>query len=91
MGQEIEWLTQADDYVCKISQETQDIAKDELREDKNTRDQALDQVRHWIKMNPRIENCRLGKRNFIVGNKFFALLTFSDTCIKCWGFAWKYL
>lgn len=56
----IEWVTPADAYKCKLSSETQKIAKDELREDKNTRDQALQQMRDWIKMNPRIENSRLG-------------------------------
>lgn len=56
----IEWVTEPDNYVCKLSQDTQKLAKDELREDKNTRDQALDQMRNWIKLNPRIENCRLG-------------------------------
>lgn len=55
----IEWVTVADDYKCKLSSETQKIAKNELREDKNTRDQALQQMRDWIKMNPRIENSRL--------------------------------
>lgn len=56
----IKWVTEADKYVCKLSKETQKLAKDELREDKNTRDQALQQMRDWIKMNPRIENSRLG-------------------------------
>ncbi|XP_063987303.1 alpha-tocopherol transfer protein-like [Diachasmimorpha longicaudata] len=55
----IEWVTEADDYVCPLSEETQKIAKDELREDKNTRDQALEQMRNWIKLNARIENSRL--------------------------------
>lgn len=57
----IEWAVDEDNYECTLSEETQKIAKDELREDKNTRDQALEQMRNWIKMNPRIENCRLGK------------------------------
>lgn len=58
------WVTEPDDYECKLSEETQKIAKDELREDKNTRDQALEQVRNWIKMNVRIENCRMGASIF---------------------------
>lgn len=57
----VEWVVDEDDYECTLSEETQKIAKDELREDKNTRDQALEQMRNWIKMNPRIQNCRLGK------------------------------
>lgn len=57
----IEWATDEDNYECTLSAETQKIAKDELREDKNTRDQALEQMRNWIKMNPRIQNSRLGE------------------------------
>ncbi|KAG7211217.1 hypothetical protein KM043_010533 [Ampulex compressa] len=58
MGAE-KWVTEEDAYECPLSEETQKIAKEELREDKNTRDQALEQIRNWIKMNPRIQNCRL--------------------------------
>ncbi|KAK0180860.1 hypothetical protein PV327_003197 [Microctonus hyperodae] len=58
----IEWVTESDEYVCELPKETQDAAKEELREDKNTRDQALEQMRNWIKMNPRIENSRLDAR-----------------------------
>lgn len=57
----IEWATDEDNYECPLSSETQKMAKEELREDKNTRDQALEQMRDWIKMNPRIQNCRLGE------------------------------
>ncbi|XP_050448224.1 alpha-tocopherol transfer protein-like [Cataglyphis hispanica] len=58
----VEWVVDEDEYVCTLSEETQKIAKEELREDKNTRDQALEQMRNWIKMNPRIQNCRLDAR-----------------------------
>lgn len=61
MGAPIEWVTDEDEYECILSEDTRKMAKDELREDKNTRDQALEQMRNWIKMNPRIQNCRLGK------------------------------
>jgi len=57
----VEWVVDEDNYECTLSTETQKMAKMELREDKNTRDQALEQMRNWIKMNPRIENCRLGE------------------------------
>ena len=57
----VEWVTEEDKYKCPLSEETQKIAKDELREDKNTRDQALEQIRNWIKLNPRIENSRMGE------------------------------
>lgn len=58
----IEWVTEGDNYECSLPKETQKLAKEELREDKNTRDQALEQIRNWIKLNPRIQNCRLGER-----------------------------
>ncbi|KAJ8682093.1 hypothetical protein QAD02_017885 [Eretmocerus hayati] len=54
-----EWVTEEDKYECPLSEDTQKMAKEELREDKNTRDQALDQIRSWIKQNPRIENSRM--------------------------------
>lgn len=57
----IEWVSEEDNYECTLPEETQQMAKDELREDKNTRDQALKQMRDWIKMNPRIKNSRLGE------------------------------
>lgn len=57
----VEWVTPEDNYVCPLSRETQELAKQELREDKNSVEQALKQIRDWIKLNPRIENCRLGK------------------------------
>ncbi|XP_071649662.1 alpha-tocopherol transfer protein-like [Temnothorax longispinosus] len=58
----VEWAVDEDNYECTLSSETQKIAKEELREDKNTRDQALEQMRNWIRMNPRIQNCRLDAR-----------------------------
>lgn len=57
----VKWVTEADNYEFKLDADLQKLAKDELREDKNTRDQALEQMRNWIKLNPRIENSRLGK------------------------------
>lgn len=46
-------------YKCPLSVETIQIAKDELREDEVTREQALEILRSWIERNPRIENCRM--------------------------------
>lgn len=57
----VEWVADEDNYECTLSAETQKMAKDELRENKNTRDQALEQMRNWIKMNPRIQSSRLGE------------------------------
>lgn len=55
------WLTEPDEYVCTLPEETQRIAREELREDESTRTQALASMRHWIMNNPRIVNCRLGR------------------------------
>ncbi|CAH1119894.1 unnamed protein product [Phaedon cochleariae] len=54
-----EWVTEADEYVCQLSAETQAIAKEELREDENSRRTALASMREWIKQNPKIRNCRM--------------------------------
>lgn len=54
------WVSDVDVYVCKLSADTQKIAKEELREDEDTRTQALASLRDWIKQNPRVANCRLG-------------------------------
>lgn len=56
------WVTEPDDYVCALSSDTQEIAKRELREDENIRQQALESMRNWITKNPRIENCRLDSK-----------------------------
>lgn len=58
---ERKWVTEADEYVCTLSEETQAIAKEELREDRCSRDSALASMRDWIIQNPKILNCRLGK------------------------------
>lgn len=73
---EIKWVTEPDDYECTLSEETQAIAKEELREDKNTRDQALASIREWIMQNPKILNCRLDARfllRFLRFKKFSVL------------------
>ncbi|KAB0792679.1 hypothetical protein PPYR_14638 [Photinus pyralis] len=62
---ERKWVSEADEYVCALSEDTQKIAKDTLGEDKNVRDQALESMRHWITHNPRILNCRLDS-NFLL-------------------------
>lgn len=59
----VEWVTEPDVYECKLSEDTQKMAKEELREDKSTRDQAIEQLRNWIKLNPRIKSTRSGKKS----------------------------
>lgn len=71
---ERKWLTEPDEYVCTLSAETQQIAKDELREDNFTRNQALEAMRTWIVNNPRISNCRLGDINIKI--TYFNTLNF---------------
>ncbi|XP_066594764.1 clavesin-2 isoform X2 [Prorops nasuta] len=46
------------DYKCELSENTLKTAKVELREDENTREQALEQFRHWILKHPAIKSCR---------------------------------
>jgi hypothetical protein len=55
------WVTEPDEYVCTLSEELQTMAEEELREDKHSRQTALASMREWIKQNPRIKNCRMGK------------------------------
>jgi hypothetical protein len=47
-----------DTYECTLSPELQKMAKDELREDENTRNQSLAQFREWIAKHPHIKRCR---------------------------------
>lgn len=37
------------------------VAKTELREDKKTREQCLEQFKEWIRKNPDIQNCLTGR------------------------------
>ncbi|XP_015586941.1 clavesin-2 isoform X2 [Cephus cinctus] len=45
-------------YECGLSNEAQVAARTELREDEKTREQALEQFRHWIQKHPTIRKCR---------------------------------
>ncbi|XP_018576771.1 alpha-tocopherol transfer protein-like [Anoplophora glabripennis] len=60
-----EWVTDPDEYVCTLSDETQTIAKNELREDEHIRRSALASMREWIMQNSRIKNCRMDS-NFLL-------------------------
>ncbi|XP_022920243.1 alpha-tocopherol transfer protein-like [Onthophagus taurus] len=62
---EVKWVTEPNDYICTLPKETQDLAKEELREDDNARRQALESMREWIRMNPKILNSRLDA-NFLL-------------------------
>ncbi|XP_018373844.1 PREDICTED: clavesin-1-like [Trachymyrmex cornetzi] len=47
-----------DEYKSTLDADTLETARLELREDDNTRDQALKQFRHWIEKHPTIKKCR---------------------------------
>ncbi|KAK9891932.1 hypothetical protein WA026_017415 [Henosepilachna vigintioctopunctata] len=55
---EREWIQEEDNYVSPLSEETQRIAMEELREDEHSRKTALASMREWIKQNPKIKYCR---------------------------------
>jgi hypothetical protein len=73
-----QWVYGPDKYECKLPQETQLVALKELRETKHARDDALEQMRDWIRKNPRIANCRLGKYNPWIT----CLVVHEDICLK---------
>lgn len=50
--------TEFDPYVCSLNSHFKQIAKEELREDENIRNQALAQFREWIAKHPHIKRCR---------------------------------
>ncbi|XP_055681843.1 clavesin-1-like [Lutzomyia longipalpis] len=52
-------------YECKLSEELQKKALENLREDENLRNQSLDQFREWIEKHPRIKKCPMDA-NFLL-------------------------
>lgn len=50
-----------ENYECGLSQELQQTAQRELREDEATRSHALRQMRQWVNMHPDIHSCRKGR------------------------------
>lgn len=54
-----------DKYTSTLTPELKKIAKTELREEENTRDQAIDQMRQWIRKTDYIKDCRLDA-NFLL-------------------------
>lgn len=53
--------TIADAYEFRLSDEIKLLAESELRETCATRDFALQALRNWIELNPRIAYSRLGR------------------------------
>ncbi|KAG8224068.1 hypothetical protein J437_LFUL001145, partial [Ladona fulva] len=52
-------VTEEDKYVCKLPADVERVAKEELRETASMREQTLQQMRDWIRKNPRIVSCRM--------------------------------
>lgn len=67
-------ITPVDDYICTLSEATQKIAKEELRETESCRRHAIEAIREWAEKNPRIKSLRLDS-NFIL--KFLRCKKFS--------------
>lgn len=53
-----------EETAAGLSERALAVAKTELREDRLTREQALQHFREWIVKNQDLENCRTGKRLF---------------------------
>lgn len=68
-----------DDYICKLSLETQKIAEDELRETNEIREHALKSLRDWAEKNSRIISMRLDA-NFLL--RFLRCRKFSLPMVK---------
>lgn len=58
------FLTEADEYQCPLSADTQKVAEDELRETENSRSQALAALRSWMEQNPKFMAIRMGKKTY---------------------------
>ncbi|CAO1428345.1 unnamed protein product [Diamesa hyperborea] len=52
-------ITPVDDYVCTLSKELKELAKNELRETDEVRRNAIKALRDWVMSNPRIIKTRL--------------------------------
>jgi len=82
--EELRKLYTEDKYVCTLSPELLKVAKKELREDDKTREQALDQMRQWIKKTSYIKDCRLDA-NFLLRflrSKKFSVPMAQETLLK---------
>ncbi|XP_004933182.1 alpha-tocopherol transfer protein-like isoform X2 [Bombyx mandarina] len=67
------YLTEADEYKCPLSEETQTIASEELRETESARTQALQALRSWMEQNPKLLAVRLDSNyllRFLRAKKF---------------------
>ncbi|KXJ71483.1 hypothetical protein RP20_CCG020458 [Aedes albopictus] len=51
-------MIDVDQYKFELTDQFRTLAKEELREDENVRQQAMAQLKEWIEKNPYIKNCR---------------------------------
>lgn len=82
--EDIGCLYVCDKYKSTLSSDLRKIAKIELREEEHTRDQALDQLRQWVKKTDYIKDCRLDSNfllRFLRQQKFSVPLA-QDTILK---------
>jgi len=71
-------ITDIDEYVCNLSDELQELAKEELRETPAHREFALKALREWIESHPRISATRLDSNfllRFLRAKKFSVPIT----------------
>jgi hypothetical protein len=54
-------LPRQEDWGVELNEETRRIARQQLREDEAAKQQALQQLRDWIRKSQDIQDCRLGK------------------------------
>jgi len=69
----------------QLSIDTLKIAKEELREDEETRNNALIQMRLWLKQNNKIIYCRSGKYDYFYFIKSLFLHTIENLVLLVFG------
>lgn len=86
------FILKSEYYSTKMKQcltiDTLKIAKEELREDESTRDNALNQMRLWLKQNNKIIHSRSGKYYFIF-NYYLRLTSCQVILIYSSSGAWR--
>lgn len=76
------YLTNAEEYVCPLSEDAQKIAANELRETPSSRSQALEAIRNWLVQNSRITCVRLGNLFFKYGGVLILIIELIEQTIK---------
>lgn len=76
------YLLPADDYVCQLSEETQAIAAEQLRETESSRSQALASLRNWIEQNPKFMVIRMGTLPFYIKTRLLPRSGFQPELLR---------